>query len=629
MSMARRGLLPVAWNGCEILPGFWRDRLEVNRTVTVPACLSWCDSTGRVENFARLADGSAEGFTGDYGFNDSDVYKTLEAAAYTLGDHPDPALERRCDAIIEAIARAQASDGYLFTRTMLDAPARRWTDMNSHEMYCGGHLFEAAVAYAEATGKRRLLDVAIRLADHYLETFGPGKRHWVDGHEEVGLALARLQRYTGSQPYLDFAAWHLEERGRGHGRGHVWDLPGFGAAYSQDRVPVRALADAEGHAVRAMYLFSAMTDVALAGMDDGYPEVLRGLWDSVARRKMYVTGGIGAAGDIEGFGPDYVLPNRTAYCETCAAIGLILWNVRMGVLDPDSRYADVVELALYNAFLAGVSLSGDRFFYGNPLETDGTYHRSEWFSCSCCPPNLARLMASLGGLIYAVGEESVVVQQFIASRATVAIGGASVTITQDTGLPWSGWSRLCVEVDRPVLMDLTIRVPGWARSFDLEHTDGTGVTTHPSYRLDRGYLHLRRSYSSGDTVTIRFPLSVEVLRDDPRVATNAGRVALRRGPVVYCAEEVDQTEGWESARWTAELRPFAEWQPDLLGGLMVVRGVGESGAHVTQVPYYAWDNRASGKMSVWLPGPASSETADEASLAHKLAPKVAQKKEGD
>lgn len=599
-------VLPVGLTDCEVLPGFWRTRLVTNRDVTVPHCLDQLDKTGRVANLERVAEGGGA-FEGDYAFNDSDVYKTLEAVAYVLAARRDQALEARADRIIDAIARAQASDGYLFTRTMLEAPERRWTDMNSHEMYCGGHLFEAAVAYARATGKERLLDVARRLADHYLATFGPTGRHWVDGHEEVGLALVKLAEHTGERRYLDFAAWHLEERGRGHGQGRVWDMPGFGAAYSQDRVPVADLTEAEGHAVRAMYLFSAMADIAAQTPGHAYEATLERMWQSVVGRKMYVTGGIGAAGEIEGFGPDHHLPNATAYCETCAAIGMILWSMRMHRRRGEGRFADIIERELYNGVLAGVSLAGDRFFYANPLESDGSHHRSAWFGCACCPPNLARLVAQVPSLVYSVGGDTLYVNQLIASRVRADVGGASVVVRQESGLPWRGRSTLVFEGEAPMTLELALRVPAWARGFALA-VNGEAVV--PS-SVSGGYARLRRVFRPGDTVGVRLPMPVEVGPDDPRVAANRGRVSVRRGPVVYCAEEIDQPGPWPSLAWPSGLAANAAWAPDLLGGVVALAGLDGGGVRVRAVPYFAWDNRAPGRMAVWLPDQAPRPRAPQ------------------
>ncbi len=588
-------LTPVPLSRSQILPGFWGRRLEVNRTVTVPHCLDQVEASGRVRNFEHVAAGRLGIFEGDYAFNDSDVYKSLEAAAYVLASGPDPRLEARADAMIETVARAQDEDGYLFTQRMLMAPDKRFTDMNSHEMYCGGHLIEAAVAYAEATGKTHLLGVARRLADHYLATFGPGRRHWVDGHEEIGLALAKLSEHTGDPAYRRFAAWHLEERGHGHGRGRVWEMPGFGAAYSQDRVPVAELTEAEGHAVRATYLYSAMADAAAAGLGAGYGVTLEGLWSGVVGRKMYVTGGIGAAGEIEGFGADFDLPNETAYAETCAAIGMILWSERMHRRRGEARFADLVELELYNGMLAGVSLSGDRFFYANPLASAGERHRAPWFGCACCPPNLARTIARLPAMIYSESADTLFVNQFVESRVDARVGTQSIGLRQRTGLPWRGDIELLVEAGGLVDASLALRLPAWARSFVL---DRNGAPVQAS--VVNGYVRLSGPFRVGDRVTLRLPLPVERLRADRRVKANRGRVAIRRGPVVYCAEEVDQRLPWSALAWPVGESARAAWRDDFLDGVVTIGAVGPEGERTRLVPYYAWDNRSPGGMAVWL-----------------------------
>jgi DUF1680 family protein len=579
--------------------GFWADRLETARRVTLPHVLQQLEEHGRLRNFARAA-GQLEGeFEGHYSFDDSDVYKALEGIGYHLAMAPDPALEARADAIIDLIAAAQMPDGYLFTWHQLKHPDKRWTDMNSHEMYCGGHLFEGAVAYHEATGKRQLLDVARRLADHYRATFGPDRRHWVDGHEEVGLALVRLADATGDPGYREFAHWHLEERGHGHGHGHVWDLPRFGARYSQDHIPVGDIREAEGHAVRAMYLYSAMTDMAALDGEASYAHAMEQVWHNIVERKLYVTGGIGAVGEYEGFGPDYYLPNENAYCETCAAIGMVFWNHRMNLFTGDARYADLVELELYNGALAGISLTGDRFFYGNPLASNGKVHRSAWFGCSCCPTGVVRFIPQVGRYTYATGPQELAVNQFMAGRADVSVDGRPIRLWQETRYPWVGDVTLSLEMDGAQDFRLLIRKPGWARSCTV--TVNGSVIPEPA--VERGYLVVARRFQSGDQIRVRLPMPVERVTMPAAVEADRGQLALKRGPVVYCFEETDNAGALDDLRVAPDAVFVTEHQPDVLGGVTTVGVRNPSGGPMPlAVPYYAWDHREAGRMRVFVPG---------------------------
>jgi DUF1680 family protein len=590
-----------AIDAVEVTGGFWGDWLHTYRTVTLPHILRRLDSEGRIRNFQHAAGDLPGGFEGTYRFNDSDVYKTLEGMAYSLAVHPDPALLRQGHAIIDAIRRAQAEDGYLFTHVQLAAPESRWTDMNSHEMYCGGHLIEAAVAWHQATGESVLLDVARRLADHYLATFGPGRRHWVDGHEEVGLALTRLAQETGDRRYLEFAYWHLEERGHGHGRGSTWDLPGFGAVYSQDHVPVRDIREAEGHAVRAMYLYSAMTDQVAVGSREEYRTALMAAWDSVVGRKMYITGGIGAVGDYEGFGPDYFLPHREAYCETCAAVAMVYWNHRLNQLTGEARYADLVELELFNGVLAGLSLSGDRFFYDNPLASDGSHHRQPWHDCACCPSNLARFMPRVGHYAYLAGPEGLYVNQFMSVTARLEWQGVALRIAQETRYPWDGATTVSLPDGLPEGASLLVRMPAWARSVSLQVN---GSPRH-GIRAEAGYLKLPGPLPAGTAVEVSWPLPVERVYEPPAVEASRGKTALKRGPLVYCFEAADNPTGVGAIRLEPESVVVAETGPTALGGLIRLRALSTGSPDAIAIPYYAWDNREPGPMTVWIPVDAS------------------------
>jgi DUF1680 family protein len=620
-------LRPVPFNQVHVSDAFWAARLRTNREVTVPYDFEKCEETGRIRNFA-VAGGLVEGdFEGIY-FNDSDVYKVIEGAAYALADHPDPKLDAYLDDLIAKIAAAQEEDGYLNTFYTITAPDEKWTNIAvRHELYCAGHLMEAAVAHYQATGKRSLLDVALRLADHIDAVFGPGRRTHPPGHQEIEIGLMRLYHLTGEERYYTLARFFIDQRG------HANDRELYGR-YSQDHIPVIEQSTPVGHAVRAMYLYCGMADVAAVDGDQDYLDALDRIWSNMVERKLYLTGGIGARHQGEAFGDDYELPNATAYNETCAAIGNALWNHRMNLLHADAKYADVLERIIYNGFLSGISLSGDRFFYPNPLESHGGYARSPWFSCSCCPVNVVRFVPSIPGYIYARTDDTVYVNLYIASEATVDFGAAPVALTQATDYPWDGSITLTVN---PSLVghtfDLALRIPGWVRD---EPTPGglyhyiddraPGYTVHVNgapvtAALDRGYLHIRRAWRPQDEVTIDFDMPVRRVAADDQVEADRGRVAVERGPIVYCLEAVDTTASIPSLWLPRRARLTPTHDPDLLGGVTVINASGieavresDSGDIVRRpvsfrmVPYYAWNHRGPVAMSVWL---AASEDAVE------------------
>jgi DUF1680 family protein len=589
----------VPFTKVKIDDAFWRPRLEVLNNVTIKTCLTQCDETGRISNFAKAA-GLMEGeFEGIY-FNDSDVYKVLEGAAYLLMSNRDPELESETDRIIELIAAAQESDGYLCTYYTLVAPESKWTDMEKHEMYNGGHLIEAAVAYYEATGKRKLLDVACRMVDHYDSVFGPGKRHWVEGHEEIELALVKLYRVTHEERYWILALWLLEERGHGHGKGAIWDKEEWGPAYCQDDVPVRDIEKVTGHAVRAMYLYTAMADVVHTSGDPDYVDALHRVWAHTVERNMYVTGGIGPSLHNEGFTQDYDLPNETAYCETCAAIAMVFWNHRLNLLFGDAKYADVVEREMYNGSLAGISLSGDKFFYVNPLASKGDHHRVPWFDTSCCPTSLVRFLPSLSQYMYAISENGIAVNQYINSEGTLEIAeGLAVNLKQTTNYPWVGRIELTVNPGRKVNFTIRLRVPDWCRSYKLMIGDESIART--DMLIDRGYIVLERTWSPEDLIVLELDMPVETLRARPEVEADRGRIAFQRGPIVYCMEQADNPDlTYDTFTLSAREPLNISYRPDLLGGVTVLIGKEENGKPCLLIPYYAWDNREEGFMQVWI-----------------------------
>ncbi|HSK69283.1 MAG TPA: beta-L-arabinofuranosidase domain-containing protein [Candidatus Limnocylindria bacterium] len=603
---------PVTFDHVHDISGFWRARVDAVRGNTVRVCLEQCEKTGRLANFRRAA-GLEEGpFEGRY-YNDSDVYKVLEGIAYVLMHERDPALEARADGIISDILAAQWEDGYVNTFYTLTAPGERWTDMAKHEDYCIGHMIEAAVAYFQATGKRAFLDGAVRAAEHMMSLFGPDKRHWVVGHQEPELALVRLWRLTGRQEFLDFARWLLLERGRGHLESAAFERIGFQSDYVQDDVPAEELEKVVGHAVRAMYYYSAMADVAMARGDETLRAPLLRLWDNVVPANLYVTGGIGQEAGHEGFTRDFHKPNLTAYCETCAAIGMALWNQRMCLMEGDAKYADLVETELYNGILSGISLDGTLFFYENPLSSVGVHRRQPWYDCSCCPTNLVRFIPSVGGYAFAADGDTLVVNQFLASRSEIPLAGGTTRVEIATEYPWDGAVAVRIP-DAGACRALRIRIPGWCGSWDLYRN---GERVHASPR--KGYVEVPAN--SGDEVRLAMELPVRILRDDERVLENRGRAAVARGPVVYCAEEADNP-GFVREYFHAEADLRAEGPRRIPGAEFFAHPHREDGAPGKEpdtsalmpeavrvaldvwgrrlIPYFAWDNRGPGAMAVWL-----------------------------
>jgi DUF1680 family protein len=628
-SMAQRtrpstmaNLQAVPFTSVRVEPtSFWGARIETMRQATLPHNLRECEQTGRIANFDRAARGETGEFKGFF-FNDSDTYKVLEGAAYLLSLQRDAELEKTCDAIIARIAAAQRPDGYLYTYYMIRGEMdKRWSkEKDMHETYCAGHLIEAAVAYQQATGKRNLLDVAIKLADHIDGVFGPGKKHDPPGHEEIELALVKLWHATGNDKYLKLAEFFIDQRGHTQGRATNHD-------YDQDHLPVRDQRDIAGHAVRAMYLYSGCADIAAITGDASMLDALDAVWHDVVDRKMYLTGGVGPSAKNEGFTIPYDLPNDSAYAETCASVGMALWNQRMALLHGDAKYADIVEREMYNGLLSGVSLSGDKFFYVNPLASVGKHHRQSWFDCACCPPNVLRWIPTVGGNAYGTASDGAIyVNQYNSGSATVG----DVKISQETKYPWDGRVKLTMDPGASARESaLRLRVPGWC--------DGATVTLNgkpiPDLRIDKGYARIDRMWQAGDAIELNLPMPIRRVYADPHVKADVGRVALMRGPIVYCLEGADNPNGHVRnlvLPKDAQLR--AESRPDLLGGVTVIRGNALAlvdDARTTQpieftaIPYYAWDNRTPGEMIVWLPEDPAVAEIDVRSLA--AAPRAARR----
>jgi len=645
---------PVPFNQVQLEDAFWAPRLEVNRTVTIPFALRQNDTTGRVDNFRNAARHLACGYKGER-YNDTDVYKVIEGAAYALAQHPDAELERRVDALIALIRGAQEPDGYLFTPRTVDpacpAPgtgSRRWSELGiSHELYNMGHLMEAAVAYHQATGKRDLLDVALKAGDLIAGTFGreEQKRHGYPGHQEVELGLVKLYRATGQTRFLDTARYFLDARGRAPGVvkeypvGTRWAIYNDPVQIQADR-PILEQRQARGHAVRASYMFAALADVAALTGREEYAAAIDRIWADVTSRKMYLTGGIGARHDRERFGEAYELPNLTAYAETCAAIGSVFWNHRLFLLHGDAKYVDVLERTAYNGLLSGVSLSGDRFFYPNPLASDGKYafnkgsaERAPWFGVACCPGNLTRFLASLAGYVYARQGETLFVNLFVQGRGRIDLPGRAVQIQQATRYPWDGNVKITLHPSSAGEFTLAVRIPGWVRgeivpnelysSLGAEaarprrergpppsevslRVNGKAVALN----LEKGFARVRRDWHSGDTVELDLPMKIQRVVARPEVEADRGRVALQRGPLVYCAEAVDQpSRRAMNLILTDAATLSARWRGELLGGVTALEGRAQAlqadGSLAQQdfvaIPYYAWNNRGANEMVVWLP----------------------------
>ena len=581
----------IDFSHVKINDNFWSPRLSKHVSATLPVCIDQIENqTGRIRNFENAAKGEGE-HSGIF-FDDSDVYKALEGMAYSLINNPDPELEKKADEWIDKFAAAQQPDGYINTFYTLTGLDKRWTNMDKHEMYCAGHMIEAGVAYYQATGKRKLLDVCIRMTDHMMSQFGPGKRHWVPGHEEIELALVKLYQTTQEQKYLDFAYWLLEERGHGHGT--MGDEGKWDPVYYQDIVPVRRLTDISGHAVRCMYLYCGMADVAALKNDTGYIAAIDRLWDDVVHRNMYITGGIGSSRDNEGFTEDYDLPNLDAYCETCASVGMVLWNQRTNQLTGDSKYIDVLERSLYNGALAGISLGGDRFFYVNPLESKGDHHRQEWYGCACCPSQLSRFLPSIGNYIYASSDDALWVNLYIGNTGQIRIGETDILLTQETDYPWDGSVKLTISTSQPLEKEIRLRIPNWCKTYDLS-INGKRINVSE----EKGYAVIK-DWKSQDVIALDMDMPVEIVAADPHVKENFGKRAIQRGPLVYCMEEIDNPEYFDQIQLSPSTTFQTAFVSDILNGIKTIKTNGRAQS-ATFIPYYAWDNRKAGKMRVWIP----------------------------
>jgi uncharacterized protein len=628
--LQQKKLKPLSFANVVIDDAFWSPRIQVNREQTIPHQYVQCKETGRMDAFNLAWNHGMD--NEPHIFWDSDVAKWIEAASYSLATHPDPELEKLVDDVISLIASAQQPDGYLNIYFTVVKPGERWTDLrDAHELYCAGHLIEAGVAHFEATKKRTLLDVVRRYADHIDSVFGieEGKKRGYCGHQEIELALVKLYRVTGEKRYLELSQYFIDERGR---EPHYFilekeDKTGFFhdfmnhldniKEYNQSHKPVREQSKVVGHSVRAMYMYSAMADLAGEIGDESLLKACERLWGHLHTKNMFITGGIGSTGKNEGFTYDYDLPNETSYAETCAAIGLVFWNQRMLQLECDGKYADAMERALYNGVISGVSLDGKKFFYANPLASLGDRHRKEWFGCACCPPNIARLLASLGGYIYSQSMDDFIVHLYIQGEAKFDLHGQQIKLKQKTEYPWNGKVTIHIELEQPDVFGVKLRIPKWCKEAQLkvnnQEIDMTGI-------LEKGYVRMEREWKNGDTVELDLFMPVERVYSHPNVRQNVNDAALQRGPLIYCLESVDNVESLHKIKLLNEGDLTTIYDQTLLGGVMKITGDAEVVGHtdwgdklywtekgnsepfqITAIPYYAWDNREPGQMRVWIP----------------------------
>ncbi|MGD9930700.1 MAG: glycoside hydrolase family 127 protein [Mangrovibacterium sp.] len=613
----------VPFNEVHLGDQFWSSKIETNRTATIPASFAKCEEMGRMDNFL-IAGGKMEGpVKGEMPFDDTDVYKIIEGASYSMTTTPDPKLDQYVDSIIEIIKIGQEEDGYLTTYKTIDTtfvrwewcPAGpRWANLEcSHELYNSGHMFEAAAAHYHATGKTNFLDIAIKNADLLVDVFNHELPYEVPGHQIVETGLIKLYMITLKEEYLKLARHFLDMRGDSIHR----EIKGI---YTQDHKPAVQQDEAVGHAVRAAYMYAGMTDVAALYDDEAYKSAVDKIWENIVSKKMYLTGGIGSRHAGEAFGDNYELPNLTAYNETCAAIANVYWNYRMFLLHGDSKYIDVLERSLYNGVISGVGLDGKTFFYPNPLECNMEYHfnsggsltREPWFDCSCCPTNLCRFMPSVPGYIYAQTDDKVFINLFIQSATEIKIAGKSVALKQETDYPWNGEVKLAISPEAEQEFTLCIRIPGWAKNqpvpSDLYHyKDGEQLPIElklngkpVEYKRENGYAVLSRTWSEGDIIEYSLPMEVRKVKSNDLVETNIGLVAMERGPIVYCVEGADNPNVDQLAV-TPETAFDHSFYPQFLGGVEVISASNSKAKTFTAIPYYAWNNRGANKMKVWLP----------------------------
>ena len=620
---------PVAFTQVQLSDHFWEPRIEVNASVTIPFVLRKCRETGRINNFLRAAKKMQGDTLTDFPFDDTDLYKLIEGASYSLQVNNNPLLSKQLDTLIGIIASAQEPDGYLYTFRSVHAAkphewigSKRWEKEEelSHELYNAGHLYESAVAHFQATGKRTFLNVAIKNANLLVNTFGYGRIETYPGHQIVEIGLAKLYRVTGEQKYLDLAKFFLDVRGP------------KGDAYNQADKKVVDQHEAEGHAVRAAYMYTGMADVAALTGNRQYLDAIDAIWKDVVDKKLYITGGIGATGSGEAFGSAFELPNMSAYAETCASIANVYWNYRMFLLHGDAQYMDVLERTLYNGLLSGVSLSGLKFFYPNPLASMGQHQRSEWFSCACCISNITRFLPSVPGYIYAQNGNDLFVNLYMSNRTKIQLPAGVITLTQQTAYPWDGKLLFTVEPVKQARFTLKLRIPGWSKQQPvpggLYYFSGNTEISIPitingqtvAYTIENGYAVLKRNWMKGDKVEMILPMPVQKIKASEDVKADKGRFAFQRGPLVYCLEGADQADSTvQSIVVDTAASVSTYFDAAKLNGIteLSVQGIAtarrpnsnvlvQTNEQVKAVPYYAWNNRGAGEMEVWIPYEASA-----------------------
>lgn len=631
----------VVFNQVKLSDNFWLPRLKINETVTIPASFERCEKTGRVKNFVMAAEHTGK-FCTIYPFDDTDIYKTIEGASYSMSLFPDAKLDRYVDSLIKIVGAAQEPDGYLYTARTINpndvgpwVGKVRWEKERelSHELYNAGHLYEAAAAHYLATGKKSLLNIALKNADLVCSVFGPEKKHVAPGHEVVEMGLVKLYRITGNEKYLSTAKFFVEQRGHYKGYDPKSKDEWKNGIYWQDDKPVVDQTEAEGHAVRAGYLYSAMADVAALTGDQKMLQAVDTIWNNLVSKKLYVQGGAGAVGDGERYGANYELPNTTAYNETCAAIANVFWNQRMFLLHGDSKYIDVLEKILYNGLISGIGLDGKSFFYTNAMQVTNSFthpdlepERSGWFPCSCCPTNLVRLLPSVPGYIYAQKDDRVYVNLFISSNVSMKVQNQEVAITQQNNYPWDGDLKFIINPKKSFAFPMLIRIPGWAQnaaipsdlySFKNNSDKKTVITVNGkevNYEIKNGYAVINRKWKKNDVVEVNLPMEVRKVTANANVKNDIGKVALQRGPIMYCAEWVDNNGKAANIVLPANTTFQAVFNPALLNGIETIHAevpaviVSENGEGIhtqkqrfTAIPYYAWANRGKGEMMLWFP----------------------------
>ena len=612
---------PIQFTEVEIRDHFWLPRILKNSEITIPIAFRHCENTDRINNFA-VAGGLVEGEHVGKRYNDSDVFKIMEGAAYALSSLYNQELDRYLDSLIRLIGLAQEDDGYLYTARTINpekvpeySGKERWSYLEqSHELYNVGHMYEAAVAHYQATGKTTFLEIAIKNANLIDREFGWGKIEKAPGHQEIEIGLVKLYRVTGDERYLNLARFFLDVRGK------------EGAEYNQSHKKVIDQTEPVGHAVRALYMYSGMADVAALTGDSAYITAIGKIWNNVVAKKIYVTGGIGQVGDHEGFGPDYDLPNETAYCETCASIANVFWNHRLFLLSGDTKYIDVMERTMYNALLSGVSLSGDLFFYPNVLESDGGSRRQEWFGCACCPSNISRFLPSVPGYIYAQKGEKIFINLFISSETKIKTKEGVISVSQTSEYPWDGNIRININPEKKSDQEIWIRIPGWAQ-YNPIHGDLYRYENHENitpdlkvngikqkFEMQDGYAVLNRTWEKGDVIDLGLQMTVNMVLADERVAADIGKFAIERGPIVYCLEDIDQVNARVLPVVAKKNIEFSTtFENELLNGVNVIHfdayelvknsqgGDDTVLTKINAIPYYAWANRDSSAMKVWIP----------------------------